>query len=239
MKMERKLKILLLPYAGGSGLYYSHWAKFFEENITLVPLELPGRGLKFKESLCTDLNDVINGILDKVKEEIVDSEYILFGYCVGTIVAYELYKRIVEYSLRQPKHCILCAHPSPDVSKKGKKLKDTTDNELMEEWIRGSRISREEFESKRYLQSLFDVWKADCIMMDKYSFAEPVCKFNCDISLINGSDDSLYTLSEINQWSLFTNGHCDNYEVKGSHDFLKSNEAELIDTIIKIIKKIE
>ncbi|MBF7807456.1 thioesterase II family protein [Clostridium beijerinckii] len=236
MSKKETIKLLLLPYAGGSGLFYTHWEKYLDEHIILSPVELPGRGSRFKEPLCDNTDKVIDSIFDFVKDEIKDCNYAIFGYCVGTVLVYELYKRIVDNNLREPSHCILCAHPAPNIPKKDKPLKNTSEEELIEEWLRGSRITKEDLKNKAYLKSFFRVWKSDCKMMDNYRFSYPIYKFNCNLTLIGGKEDTFFAPNElIDEWKKFSNHNCNKYVVDGSHDFLKTNESAVIDVINKVL----
>jgi medium-chain acyl-[acyl-carrier-protein] hydrolase len=237
MNGTEKMKLFLLPYAGGSGLYYSHWAKFLEDYVTLIPVDLPGRGLHFKEPLCQDFQNAIERVYHDIKDEISECRYGLFGYCVGTTIAYELFKYIVDNHLKEPDFCILCANATPDVHRKEKSVKDTSEAELIDEWVRSSRISKEVMETKDYLKDMYKVWKSDCIMMDGYNFTGPIYKFNCDITLVNGRNDEIFTLEELELWENYTNGRCDSFWVNGYHDFLKTNEKELISIIENIIAR--
>lgn len=238
MSKKEKIKLLFLPYAGGSGLFYSHWSKYIDQHITLIPVELPGRGLRFKEPLCSNLDEVIDIIFDNVKTEIKDCKYAFFGYCVGSVIVYELFKRIVDNNLTQPSNCIICAHPAPDVRKNDTPLKNKSDDDLIKEWIEGSHmnVSKEDINNKTYLKNLFNVWKSDCIMMDNYSFIYPIYKFNCNLTLISGKEDTNFASTEIlDSWKKFSNGDCNKYIVDGSHDFLKTNEADVISIINKVL----
>lgn len=229
------MKLFLVPYAGGSGMYFSHWAKWLDEYVTLIPLDLPGRGLHFKEPLSTDFQSSIESSFNEIKNQINNCEYAFFGYCVGTTIVYELLKKIAHNSLKEPKYCILCANATPDTPRKGNAISDISEDELIDEWVRSSRISKEAMQEKAFLQKMYNVWKADCIMMDEYRFTGPIHKFNCDIALINGCNDEIFTIDEIDNWKKFTKGKCEKYYVDGSHDFLKTNEKELIQLIKKII----
>lgn len=99
---KEQIKLLLLPYAGGSALFYSRWVKYLSKHIKMVPIELPGRGMRFKEELCDDMSKTIEDIWHQVKAEITEGRYALFGYCIGTLIVYELLKKIKKESL----HCI-------------------------------------------------------------------------------------------------------------------------------------
>lgn len=82
-----------MSYAGGSGLYFSHWSKWLDDYATLIPVDLPGRGLHFKEPLCTDFQSAIESIFNDIKGQISEGDYAFFGYCVGTTIVYELLKK--------------------------------------------------------------------------------------------------------------------------------------------------
>lgn len=234
MDDTEKIKLLCFPCAGASALFYSGWAKQMDEHIIVVPVELPGRGLRFKENLCEDLDQLIDSIFDFVKAEIKDSQYALFGFCVASIIVYELYKRIADNNLREPSHCFLCAYPAPNLPKEDKPIKDMSDEELIEETLRIGRIRKEDLNDKEYLERFFRVWKSDCTIMDNYRFSYPICKFNCDLTLLIGKDDTLFAPAEaVEKWGEFTNCNSNKYIIEGSHDFIKTNVPAIIDVINK------
>lgn len=231
MNDKEEIRLLLLPYAGGSGLLYSRWSKYLDKHIKMVPIELPGRGLRFKEKLCDDMDKTIESIWNNVKNEITKGKYALFGYCVGTLIVYELFRKIREENLPEPNHCFLCAHPAPDVPRKGKRMSQTTEEELIEEWLHSSQISRKQLEEKSYLRSIYEVWKSDSIMIDRYCFSGKKEQFGCDITLINGNQEQLFSENELKSWKSFCKGSCKNIIVNGSHDFMRTNEKALIKVI--------
>lgn len=235
MSEKEEVKLFLLPYAGGSSLYYSHWAKTLDKHIKLVPFDLPGRGLRFKEPVSYDLQEAMDHVFKDVKNSIDDCKYVFFGYCVGTTMVYELYKRIVAEQLKRPDFCILCANVPPDTYMKGNGLDDASEETLLKEWLKSSRIKKEDMEKRKYLQDMFDVWKVDSIMMNKYSFSGDICKFDCDLTLINGKQDDAFELEAIRKWKNFTNGECHEIFIEGDHDFLKTNEKKLIEVINTLI----
>lgn len=113
---KEQIKLLLLPYAGGSALFYSRWVKYLSKHIKMVPIELPGRGMRFKEELCDDMSKTIEDIWHQVKAEITEGRYALFGYCIGTLIVYELLKKNQKRKYARTKSlfpmCISCARCS-------------------------------------------------------------------------------------------------------------------------------
>lgn len=235
MFQKEKVNLFLLPYAGGSGLYYSHWAKSLNSNISLIPLDLPGRGIRFREPLPNDLEDAMDLVFESVKERFGNLKYGLFGYCIGTTMVYELYKRILSNNLRKPDFCVLCANAPPDCQKKDKDFSEQSEEKLIEEWLKSSRIKKEDMEKRKYLQDMYLAWKSDCVMMDKYVFSEPRCKFDCDFTIISGNRDNVFDRDSIDSWKQFTTKKCTEFLVDGEHDFLKTNENAIIEIINRII----
>lgn len=44
------MTLFCLPYAGGSGTVYYRWSNYIAPSINLYPIELKGRGKRFKET---------------------------------------------------------------------------------------------------------------------------------------------------------------------------------------------
>jgi surfactin synthase thioesterase subunit len=186
--------------------------------------------------LCENLEQLIDSIFNFVKTEIEDSKYAFFGFCVGSITVYELYKRIVDNNLREPSHCFLCAHPAPNLPKVDKPLKDMSNEELIAESLRNGRIRKEDLNDQEYLNRFFRVWKSDCTIMDNYRFSYPIYKFNCDLTLLSGKEDTFFAPAEVvAKWEGFTTGSSNKYVIDGSHDFIKTNVPAIIDVINKIL----
>lgn len=238
MEDKNNIKLLLLPYAGGSALFYTHWEKYLKENIEIIPIEFPGRGLRFKEEPCDRVSDLIDSIWDTVEREIKNQRYVIFAYCVGTIVLYELFKLIRKKKLTEPEHCFICAYSPPNLIKNGIDEKNISEDELLLEWCTKSRISRKLLEEKPYLKTFYDVWKLDRTMVNNYIFKGDIELLNCNITLIRGDKDFALCQKDIESWEDFTRGNIENFVVEGAHDFLKTNEKSVIKIINTTLEKI-
>lgn len=120
----KKLKLVCLPYAGGSALMYRAWNGIFPDFVEIVQLELPGRGLRFKDKNAENMEalteDMTRQLQKKVKD---DEEYILLGFCYGAIVAYSIYEKLArENQFNLPKGMILISSLSPGMHSKAEKL---------------------------------------------------------------------------------------------------------------------
>lgn len=85
------LQLFCLPYSGASATLFRRWQPSLPGWIRLLPLELPGRGLRFGEALHTDAASLVaqlagelHGTLDSA------SPYAFFGHSLGGLLAFEL-----------------------------------------------------------------------------------------------------------------------------------------------------
>ena len=60
-------------------------------NIQIEPIRLKGRGSRFGEDFYENLEEAVNDIFMNIKNKIIDNEYAIFGYSMGSLLAYELY----------------------------------------------------------------------------------------------------------------------------------------------------
>lgn len=113
-----KVKLFCIPGGGASAYVYLKYTKYLTRNIKLCLLELPGRGLRKKESPLTDFQMVVDDLYLNLTEELKkdpDCDYMLLGYCYGGILAYELYRKIRKEGGKEPFHIFMSATNAIDV----------------------------------------------------------------------------------------------------------------------------
>lgn len=121
--MNKKIKVVCIPYAGGSAMMYGKWKDKFGKNIEILPLELPGRGLRFKDKNATDMESLSEDLLKKLDVMVKDEEYILLGFCYGAIVAYSMYQLMYKRKVKnKPKGMILISSLTPGQHSKAERL---------------------------------------------------------------------------------------------------------------------
>ncbi|WP_268906141.1 thioesterase II family protein [Clostridium hydrogenum] len=96
--------LFCLPYAGGSEAIYYKWKDYLSPSIQLIPIELKGRGKRYNETFYETLDEAINDIFKWIKERIMNDDYAIYGHSMGSILAYELYYKVISEKLRKPKH---------------------------------------------------------------------------------------------------------------------------------------
>lgn len=109
------VKLFCVPGGAASALAYLPWAKLLDKNIKLCLLEVAGRGMRRSEKPFATMDEVADdlyrNLMSQLKE---DDDYMILGYCFGSVASYELYRRIMQNGIKRPFHVFYCASDPPD-----------------------------------------------------------------------------------------------------------------------------
>ena len=100
--MTTNNKVIALPFAGGNKYSFNGIEKHVSKKINWITLELPGRGSRFKESLLDKIDHMVDDLLSQIMPHIQEGNYIIYGHSMGTLLGYELTKKITEKKSTDP-----------------------------------------------------------------------------------------------------------------------------------------
>lgn len=234
--METKIKLFCIPYAGGSGSSYLKWKPLLSQAIELVPVELAGRGKRFREPLYSLFEEAVDDLYKIIYPHTLDMKYAIFGHSMGSILAYELTYMLFEKGNVLPKHIIFSGRMPPKRNFPTKKhLK--SDAEFEDDIIRLGGTERAIIENSELKSIVFPIIKADYKLLDGYKYKENNMKLPMDFSVFYGEHDSIDVNENIYEWADYTNKKCDLYCFSGSHFFINEQPRQVTDTINSILEK--
>ena len=117
MEQTKKIKFFCLPGGGTSSIVFIKWGGLLSKHLRQCLIDIPGRGLRKKEQTLTDIESITEDLYrgwEKYMHDGRDEDYMLFGYCMGGIFLYELYKKIRREGKKLPVHIVLSAADVPD-----------------------------------------------------------------------------------------------------------------------------
>jgi medium-chain acyl-[acyl-carrier-protein] hydrolase len=233
----QKLKLFCFPYAGGSSKsIYSQWQKHLHPLIELIPIELAGRGVRFKDPLKYSLEEIVMDayemIKDEIKEENNQSNYAFFGHSMGCLVAYELSHRLKMLEYPEPLHIFYSGHRAPNLPRRDENLHHLPNDEFKKGILELGGTPREVLEHSELMELMLPVLRADFTAVETYRLVENE-KLTTNITILNGKEDDM-TLPEIVEWKKHTVGTCHFYEFTGDHFFI-NNQKESICKIINYV----
>lgn len=228
------MKLLCLPYAGGSSTIYSSWRKYLDRSIELIALELPGHGTRMSEPLLHDSGAVTEDLYLQAKTCLGDSDYAIFGHSMGSLLAYELQKKLTAIG-REPVHLFFSGRFPPHIPEK-KVLHQFSDAALKEAIIEMGGVPEEFSKNEQLLQFFIPILRADFHLLETYIIT-PVQQVHCDISIFYGKRDLPSVLFDLNDWHQYTDRQCGFYEFEGDHFFINQETKAVTDKINYILSR--
>ncbi|WP_154117326.1 thioesterase II family protein [Paenibacillus monticola] len=223
-----KIKLFCIPYAGGSAVIYHSWKTYLNEQIELIPLELPGRGTKAKQPLQRNVQEIVAGLYDIVKESLkCDEDYAIFGHSMGSTIAFELYHELIKNGFHQPVHFFVSAGRSPD-SIKEKIVHNLPEEEFKQVILEYGASSSIIFENEELRSFFVPILRADFEVIENYTSLERNRKIGCGMTAFYGSEDTGIKRTQMGEWKIHASGlwkiHC----IPGGHFFIKESPKQVV-----------
>src|SRR5437868_5498589 len=96
-----RLRLICIPYAGGSAGFCSGWAEDLPAWVDLLSVQLPGRGERLQEPPITEMAVLIEK-LATMTMPFANMPYVIFGHSMGAMIGYELVQALRRKGVRQP-----------------------------------------------------------------------------------------------------------------------------------------
>lgn len=226
-----KIKLFCLPYAGGSAMTYLSWKKQLDERINLKPIELSGRGKRFGELLYQSIDEAIEDIYVNISDELNGTPYAVFGHSMGTILAYELIRKIVHHKAQEPVHVFLSGRYPPYIKTVDENVYLLPDKEFIDRVMKLGGTNKEVADNKELLDLFLPILRSDYKLVETYKHSGSISKINCDITVLNGKNDNCIIGKDISRWREYTNRSCSFYEFDEGHFFINKFKEDVIEII--------
>ena len=228
------MRLFCFPYAGGSALFYSRWFKYLDEDAEVFPIQLPGRESRIDEPL----QRVMSVVIDKIVEEIaplLTENTAFIGHSMGSMIAYEVAKKLAEKNMQMPKHIFLCGAVPPDMIGECEKIHMLSDDEFCEKLKGYESITSELMKYPEFYKFFLPVIKADFELIETYRFGGD-WKMPCPVTIFSGTEDPYVPAEAVGQWGRFCEKEPQIITYSGNHFFLKEHTEEICEIINNCMK---
>jgi medium-chain acyl-[acyl-carrier-protein] hydrolase len=234
---EAQSRVLCVPYAGGSAQVYHTLARSIPKEVEFGAVQLPGRWNRRREPLLTKVSDASRGLAAELSH-ISKRRYVLFGYSVGGLIAFETARILAgDATQLQPLALIVAALRPPRTKSSPPFLHKLSDEDFIRSHIERypDGLPRVMLDDPEVLAMLLPILRADMEMFEAYQYlpGEPL---PCPIYAIAGERDFLNPPLSMNDWQKETTGRFFLETVGGGHFFLNSAIGRLSATIVRALK---
>ncbi|MGW8957688.1 thioesterase II family protein [Paenibacillus sp. NPDC055715] len=226
------ITLFFIPYAGGSASVSFKWKRLLLPQIKLVPLELAGRGIRSGEPLKDSIEEMSEDLLLKIGQEIAPGDpYAIYGHSMGTMIAFELYYKLVTGGYGKPAHLFVSGGRAPHVPRDFPWTHDLTAEQFRTHLQRYGQLSEVIFDNRELYDYFIPVLRADFKAVETYKYTDQAVPLNCSVTALTGLADNTMTLQDAEAWGQHTDQNFQIFTFDGGHFFIH-DEVERITQII-------
>lgn len=222
------MKIICIPYAGGQGKVFDKLIEHLSDELeSYYIVEYSGHGKRKNERLIDNWDESLKDISCQINANIsVEDEYLVIGYSMGSIMAYEMIRK--NMLACRVSALIVISHEPPHQDWESKKYYKMDMDNFVNRMIEFGGIDKKLIENKRFLSIFMRPLVNDYKLIGTYECQE-IYKLGCPLFVSFSKND----LKEENmrEWSMYTNRKfmCDVLE--GNHFLLDDNLDYYVDII--------
>jgi len=223
-----RLRLFCFPYAGGSASIYTAWSACLR-TIDVRPVQLPGRGSRFREPALTSVSSVLDAMWPAFVP-LLDRPFALFGHSMGALLAFETARRLRHDGRRSPEHLFVAARRAPHVLDRDYPPLGSPDDVFVSALRELNGTPMEVLKSDELMRLVLPAIRADFELLMTYTYAAGP-PLDCPMTVFGGTDDPESCAARLEGWHRYTTGSTTQVMCQGDHFFLHSAHHAVLSTI--------
>ncbi|MGG1616285.1 thioesterase II family protein [Paenibacillus sp. NRS-1782] len=228
-----KLQLFCFPYAGGGASIFSSWKSRLAPDITVLPVQLPGRESRSTEAPMDTIQDIVQSLLPAMAPY-VHKPFAFFGHSMGALIAFEAARQLYSKTGKLPVHIIASGKSAPHRPYSKKQLHDLADQPFTEELRLMQGTPEEVLQNADLMQIIMPRLRADFKVCETYVYQQggPLA---CPMTILGGMKDHEVSTDSLHAWQQHTTSPIDVRMFEGNHFFIHEQEQEVISTVVNIL----
>lgn len=223
-------QLLCFPYAGGGASAFRGWETRLPAGIDVRAVQLPGREWRRQEAPHLRVDSLLDALFDALPSDWFDRPYVLFGYSMGAVLAFEFARRARRFALRGPQMLVAAACRAPQLMRTAVKIYDLPDAQFVETMRRFGGTPEIVLSDPELLSLVLPVLRADFELLDAYGYAAEA-PFEFPIIVYGGTRDAHATRADLASWRAHTNSEFNLRLFNGGHFFINESREQLLRTL--------
>jgi len=223
-------RLFCLPHSGSGASQFSSWQNFLPPILDICPVQLPGRENRFREAPFTQIHAIAENLAAEL-EPYLDRPYILYGYSVGALIAFEVARQLRRRKAAPAISLYTLARPAPHLAQTKHPLHHLPDDIFVAELTRRfNGMSPVILQDQELMKLLLPALRADISALETYVFKdeEPL---DCPIRAFGGRFDTTTTEDDLRAWRRHTKNSFELEIFHGDHFFIRSNQQAVFKSI--------
>lgn len=222
-------RVFCFPHAGGGAASFAGWPS--HPDVTVCPVEPPGRAGRFREPAHSSVESCVDDLLAGLGHQFT-GRYAFFGHSVGALVAYRLTRRLRAVGATPPAHLFVSGRAAPHLPYARPVLHDLPVTELVPQLRRMGGTPDVILDDPALLDVFLPVLRADFSVNETYRH-EPGLPLPIPLTAFGGAEDTRADAEELHAWSALTSGAFAVHTYPGGHFYLERHAASVLEVITR------
>lgn len=229
---EAPTRLIVFPHAGSGASYYHFLARALRGHPVEVHLvQYPGREMRLREAPCDRMDRMVETLHDELRPLLQEKPFAFFGHSMGSLIAFELTRRLAGLDSTLPRHLFLSGRQAPHVPGHVLQVEQLDDNAFLEAvGHRYKALPAELLGHREILELILPSLRADFTLMQRYVY-QPSAALDLPITLLNGRDDPWISPETLAAWQTHFRPPIRQHLFGGGHFYL-SDAAERIRALV-------
>ncbi len=199
---KTQLRMFCFPHVGSGAAAFNSWLDQVPAEVELCAIRLPGRESRLQEPLMDDWRELV-GTLERVMSSLLDVPFVLVGHCSGSVLAYELARRLRAAGSAPPATVVLSSTQGPAVRRIDEPLHLLPRDELLRRVVNYGGMAAEVLSDPDLIDMFERILRADYRVIERleYSAGPPL---DVPIVVVGGRRDEFVSPTDMAAWSAET-----------------------------------
>ena len=231
-----KLKLICLPFAGGSSQAYRSWVGLLPSSIELIAIELPGRGTRLNEPLIAHLPTLIPRLAHGLIDEL-DRPFIIFGHSMGTSIGFELTQFLLKNYNTAPDYLFFSGRSAPHLDDREEPIHQLDDRAFIQKLRSFEGTPAEVLDHEELMAFMLPIIRADFTMIETHVW-DSYPPFNIPLTVFGGLADESARREELMAWKDYTTALFNVRMFPGGHFYIQKSYPTLLQALLRDLSNI-
>jgi surfactin synthase thioesterase subunit len=229
------LPLVMLHHAGGSSQVFTKLISALPASIDVFPLDLAGRGRRWREPPAITVEQAIDNILLQIADNLADQDFAIFGHSMGAYLGLAVAARLGEANGRSTRCPVLFASSNAGPRSVSPLFTQdplaADDSEVLDVAQRFGALAPEILQHEQLLAQAIRLLRADFAVCDSFIRTLTKAKAASQLIVCYGEDD-VFTESELSSWRLSSTAPTILIPFRGAHFYLTEHATDLAEVIL-------
>lgn len=201
------MRLLCLPHAGAGASVYRSWGKNLSPDVTVCPVQPPGRERRSGERPFSSVEPLAKQIAQEIASSVA-SPYAIFGHSTGALCAFQVIRELRASGKQLPVHLFVAGRRAPQLKITRTDLAGLSPSELSALLRRLGGTPEEVLADYDLLANMQPLLAADFAVNECYTY-KPGPPLNIPITAFTGKADASADVTQMAGWcEQTTNDFC-------------------------------